>query len=86
MAGTEISASFRVLVLSEIGIVSMAVRYFFDLVSFFPKDNKLLFAPFRGAFWFVKTSKGFTVVLYSTRRQAFESFSSHRPCAFLQPP
>lgn len=86
MASTEISASFGVLVLSEIGIVSMPVGYFFDLVPFFPEDDKLLFAPFRGAFGFVKTSKGFTVVLYSTRRQAFESFSSHLPSASLQPP
>ena len=86
MAGAKISTALGVLVLSEIGIVPMPVGDLLDLVPFLPEDNKLLLAPFRGGLGFIEPRKSLAVVFDSTRRQAFESLSSHPPSAFLRPP
>jgi len=84
MAGTKVCATFWVLVLSEIRIISMSVRHFFDFVPLFAEDNKLLLTPFWSSFWFVEPSKSFAEIRDPARGQAFESFSSHcRPSFFL---
>ncbi len=57
MPSSKVRSTFWVLVLSEIRIISMPVRHFFNFVPLFAEDNKLLLTPFWSSFWFVEPSK-----------------------------
>lgn len=82
MASTKVCAAFRVLVLSEIRIIPMSVRHFFNFVPLFAEDNKLLFAPFWSSFRFVEPSKRLAKIRYPARGQTLKSFGRH----YIMPP
>ena len=65
MAGAKISAAFGVFVFAEIRVVAMPVGYLLNFVALLTEDHKLFLTPFRSAFRFIETSKGFAVVLDS---------------------
>ena len=66
MTSAEVSSPLGVLVFAEIGIIPVPVRNFLNFVALLAKDDELFLTPFRSAFRFVETSKGFSVVLDST--------------------
>jgi len=65
VAGAKISAAFGVLVFAEIRVVAMPVGYLLNFVALLTEDDELFLTPFRSAFRFIETSKGFAVVLDS---------------------
>ena len=77
MSGPEVGSTFGVLVLREVAVISVAIRDFLDLVSFFTQDNKLLLRPFGGPLGLIKARKSLAMIRDPARRQSFEALGSH---------
>ena len=63
MAGAEIGAASRILVLTKILVVAMSVAHLLDLVSFLTQNDKFFLTASRGGFRLVETRERLSVVL-----------------------